>query len=549
MTLRTQILALILLLAVLIVAGTTFGVASLADRELKRQIGGTLAGMAAEVADRLDRDMATRMAEVDVLAAALSDRDLGSWASIRGPIDSLQNAISLFSWIGVIGPDGSVVAATDGILEGVSIAHRPVFTEGRKGLFIGDVHDAVMLANLLDNPTGEPIKFVDIARPIAFRGSGKTAVLAVHLSWHWAGDVTKALLENKGRSNDVDLFVVAADRTVLLSPDPALTGTTLDLQSIFQAAGGNVGWNVESWPDGIEYLTGFTMADGHEAFTGFGWTVLARQPVAEAFAPVQTSILKMAAIGLVVTALAVAIGWWLSARVVRPLNEMTLAVQALRQQEADDFPDVNGPQEIRILSNAFRQLIRSLIASRQDVEIMTDKAMTDPLTGLANRSGLERFLENHAGLDAAFSILIIDLDGFKSVNDAEGHNAGDRILRMVADRLNGCVRSGDLVARIGGDEFLIIAEMRDPEDDAAARVVAHRIVDRISRPFDLEGPGADSAVLTSISASVGLARYPRDGQTTDEVIKCADVALFEAKRSTKGHVRIYGETRTSLQSV
>jgi diguanylate cyclase (GGDEF)-like protein len=156
---------------------------------------------------------------------------------------------------------------------------------------------------------------------------------------------------------------------------------------------------------------------------------------------------------------------------------------------------------------------------------VSDLANRDALTGLPNlRLFQERFLSTlsiskRKGWKAA--IMFVDLDEFKKVNDSFGHEAGDRILKMVAKRLLETVRESDTVARIGGDEFLII--QTEVRDKATAARVAEKIVDKISKPFALDKHEI------KIGASIGISMYPTNGDSSRELIKKADSAMYKTK--------------------
>ena len=163
---------------------------------------------------------------------------------------------------------------------------------------------------------------------------------------------------------------------------------------------------------------------------------------------------------------------------------------------------------------------------------VSDLANRDALTGLPNlRLFQERLLSTFSmskrkGWKAA--IMFVDLDGFKEVNDSFGHESGDRVLIMVAGRLLNTVRESDTVARIGGDEFLII--QTEVHDKADAARVADKIVEQLALPFDLDGNEI------AIGASVGIAMYPTHGDNSKDLIRKADNAMYKAKALGKrGH--------------
>jgi diguanylate cyclase (GGDEF)-like protein/PAS domain S-box-containing protein len=158
----------------------------------------------------------------------------------------------------------------------------------------------------------------------------------------------------------------------------------------------------------------------------------------------------------------------------------------------------------------------------------------DALTGLPNRVLFHAQLENALrwrGRDGRVSVLFIDLDNFKNINDTLGHQVGDELLRTVAARLQDCVRSGDVVARLGGDEFVIVqTELEDPTDAAN---LAARVREVILDSCEI----ADHSIV--VDASIGIAVSPEDGTEPSELVKNADLALFGAKASGRGTYRFF----------
>ena len=161
-------------------------------------------------------------------------------------------------------------------------------------------------------------------------------------------------------------------------------------------------------------------------------------------------------------------------------------------------------------------------------------ALTDALTALPNRIALQerlRVMCANLGRGEAFAVLSMDLDGFKQVNDSHGHPVGDRLLRNVAERLKNTFRDGDMVSRVGGDEFVILLP-NTTEIEASS--LARRASERISAPFEL-GTGA----LAHIGVSIGGAFAPLDGTDADDLLNRSDLALYEAKRHGKGRYRAH----------
>ncbi len=120
-------------------------------------------------------------------------------------------------------------------------------------------------------------------------------------------------------------------------------------------------------------------------------------------------------------------------------------------------------------------------------------------------------------------MLFIDLDKFKPVNDNFGHQVGDCLLREVAQRIRSVVRANDIVGRLGGDEFLMIVE--SATDTLQANVIAEKIIRQITQPFQIEGQSV------TVGVSIGIAHYPKDGNSADRIIQAADAAMYKAKQS------------------
>jgi len=199
-----------------------------------------------------------------------------------------------------------------------------------------------------------------------------------------------------------------------------------------------------------------------------------------------------------------------------------------------NHPALPNEEESNDLKSAAR--LAGIVMERDQAQKrIRSLAYNDELTGLASRAHfyqhLEKLIKTSDRHNHRFSLLYIDLDDFKGVNDSLGHDAGDLLLKIIAKRLESTCRAIDYVARLGGDEFCILAEEIDADYHAAN--VAQRCFDAISQPVELS-----SRILTP-TCSIGIARYPDDGEDITTLLKAADISLYAAKENGKNQYAFY----------
>ncbi|MBT1444156.1 GGDEF domain-containing response regulator [Shewanella sp. JM162201] len=206
---------------------------------------------------------------------------------------------------------------------------------------------------------------------------------------------------------------------------------------------------------------------------------------------------------------------------------------------AQDFllkDEVTPGRLCRAIINA-RQRFSMARALRQSHEKLKELAEHDSLTRLVNRYGFElclnRTLSQTKRCHGMLSVILLDLDDFKGVNDTLGHQVGDILLVEVASRLSSALRETDLIARIGGDEF--VALICDPDPAYLPFNLAKRLLKTFEAPFNL----GESSVM--IGASLGIALYGECADTADELLKCADIAMYRAKNEGRNQIQCYSE--------
>ncbi|MFV0336214.1 MAG: putative bifunctional diguanylate cyclase/phosphodiesterase [Tropicimonas sp.] len=248
-----------------------------------------------------------------------------------------------------------------------------------------------------------------------------------------------------------------------------------------------------------------------------------------------------------------------AARLIRPLNRLTLATERAAGGDLDQTISVRTNDEIESLANSFNTM---LVALRGSIQEIHEVAYRDKLTGVPNRAWLSHQLEAIA-LEAAtrhrdFSVLFLDVDDFKAVNDNHGHHVGDRLLVLFAERLRRCVsdlglslvnvdsprggaayrfESDAIVARLGGDEFTIVVPT------AACRDLAAHVIGAMQEDFEVE----NRCILAT--TSIGVANFPDHASSYELLLKHADVAMYQAKRAGRNTFAFYDgdEHKLSLE--
>ncbi|TWT03660.1 sensor domain-containing diguanylate cyclase [Planomicrobium sp. CPCC 101079] len=524
---RLSMIFAVLLLALILVLGSIIGYRSVKQAQL--QIGSSLAERAYLMGNTLDQYMWSRYGEIEILSTLKELRQPDDIVQVQNLLDQSKTIFPSFSWIGYTNAEGTVTAATDGILEGVDISERPVYQGALTDKFIGDVHEAVLLADLLPNPTGEKMKFVDISLPVHDYENNFIGVLATHLSWEWMVEIEASMKKTVSDQESIEFFIVSKENNdVLLGPEE-MVGLPLNTSSIEQAKINKNGWTLEKWDDGKQYLTGYLVEEGYKDYPGLGWTVLVRQPLDVAYAPIKELLAFILVSGVLLVLVFAGLGWIVAGYVARPLKQITGVADRLREGEPVEIPSYKGILEIEVLSESLRKLVSNLTQTETALERMEDVAYHDALTGLPNRNALDQFLDGATEKYNKLVVLYIDLDGYKAINDTYGHHAGDELLKQVAARLKRNVGNEELVSRVGGDEFVVVLTSANATLENG-RAVGERIVAMLNKPYIIEGE------ILSIGCSIGGAVWDAGQESISDVIRQADEALYSVKRTGKNRV-------------
>lgn len=501
-------------------------------RLLERQA--SLRDLAQAAAVVLSENLRERQQEVDYLAATAEFRNgpMGSRA-VRASLEGLQKSRSYYTWIGFADARGQVRAATGDLLVGVSVAPRPWFRHGLSGRFVGDLHEAVLLAPLLPSSPNGPPRFIDFAAPVIGADGQLRGVLGAHAHWGWAEQVMSAVLPLEAAARGLEVLITGRSGEVLFSSLP-----------------GNAGAG-QAGHDGFVVATA-AVREVTPA-TPLGWRIVVRQPQEFALRGVVDMRRVLLGSALLSALLFMVLAWRLATLATQPLHQ--LAILARRIEQGDERTPLDVPtrsREIRELVAALGGMASTLMHRRDALALVNagleqrvlerteslnklnaelhQLARVDTLTGLANRlAANERMGEEFMRLSRTgrpFSVMVADADHFKRVNDTYGHTVGDEVLKHLAQVLRAHVRKSDFVARMGGEEFLVLLPDTDRE---GALEVAGKLCQAVrTTPAPAGVPG--------VTLSIGVAQAHARQADPDEVLREADRWLYHAKESGRDRV-------------
>lgn len=470
-----------------------------------------LNGVADEIAHELKEDLASRQREVSLMAGMIGPHHALDPHSIQQVMDGLQRREDTYAWIGLADMRGRVTAATGGILRDVNVSARPWYSAGLNGVFVGDPHDAVLLAKSLPpRADGEPLRFLDVAAPVQNAQGSAIGVLSAHLHWDWVHRVVVEAVNKRRKKARIEVLIANRTGEWLLQSNTETKVANTSLQAVLQDPA---------------YLIVSQLVVTEVPPDGLGWTVVVREDVATAYAQVYEIRKLMLAFTALVAVLFAFASWLLAGRLVRPIVALADAAKSHTNLigTSSAQPGRKALDETLVLGAAMDRL-----------------AHRDRLTGLLNReellNRLHHAIERAAVQHTAAALLLINLDNFSVLNNTRGHEAGDQMLIAAASHLQQLEASGAVLARIGGDEFLVLAENLGSDASQVHQRVTAMAADALEH---LRGPFVLGGVACPGQASIGIALVGDDLATADDILQRAELAMLEAKKRGKGQAVMF----------
>lgn len=515
---------------------------------------------------------ANAMAAAELLGANLREREMEivllSQAPhfVRGDLSSPDLLASLerrrilrseFAWLGVADVTGKVIQASDNLLVNESVAQRPWFIAGLKGVFTGDVHEALLLAKLLPNSSStEPLRFIDFAAPIRNKEGQVIGVVAAHAHWNWVTETVQRVANRRERDSGSEILIVS-DAGNVLYPQ-ALAGVSRLPENLSGNKNYSKNSSIVTWDDGRQYLTSQVLVDA-SANTHFGWRIVVRQPLENALAPVYATYWHFLILAFIAMILFSLLAWRLAQSVSKPIEQLAAAARSIKlHTTAPRYPTGTNLREVAQLSNAMQSMTESLLTRERELELLNQTleqqvlqrtealaaankqlehlATTDPLTGVNNRRWFDEKVADCVRMGQrtghGFSLLLLDADHFKKVNDNHGHPVGDAVLQQIARVIKDNIRTTDFVARYGGEEFAVI--LPNSPNAIAVSTVAEKIRSAIET--------ATFPDVGHMTMSIGSSAWHPNETSATAVIQRTDEALYTAKAAGRNRVVAFKES-------
>lgn len=518
---------------------------------LQQQAATALHIVASNTATMLQQDLQQQSRRAQVLATSkeLWEQGLAS-RGVADMLSRMQHINPHNVWIGVADVHGTVQNATGHLLQGADVSQRPWFQYAQSGPFISEVYASKQLADLLQKSAStEALRVMDFAAPILGPDGSLLGVLGIHSSWDWARDAVERLQQGAAKNNEQSIFIFDKAGTLIYAPNGVTAPySQLDqsLPEVMERNSPNA--NLVQWKDQAQpFLTSAVQLPIPSPANDLGWWIVARQPVEAAYADANRMLwlsLGFAGIAGLLTAL---IAWYLARHVSDDLKQLAQAASQIQAHtHSASIPLLHSNREVFKLSQALSGMTAQLLRANEEMQKQVHRrtqelqvanaelqrqANTDALTQLLNRRGFD----TQASLALALarrsgrplSMISLDIDFFKGVNDQFGHDVGDSVLANLADILRQRTRKADIVARIGGEEFVLLL----PDTNAsAAQRLAQELLESIERTL--------IPTVGHITVSAGVSSL-RSEETTDDLhsmLKRSDEALYEAKRAGRNRV-------------
>ncbi|WP_167337681.1 sensor domain-containing diguanylate cyclase [Paraburkholderia heleia] len=464
---------------------------------------------AAKVASGIDgflRDAQRRLA----YSSGLLADNFGDAVLRHAEAERLQAQDMAFNSVAIVDEYGRVMDAVPETLElGGSLVTSPGAKQAlavRQPLVSQAIHSTI--GNLI----------VLVSFPIISQRKKYLGFVGGSIYLHEAG-VLHTLIARHFYRNEARVYIFDANRRLLYAPDRTRLGTKLGRNEVVDdVLTGESGAMIISNSEGIEMVSGFA------SIPASNWGVVVELPLDAAIAPLDELVFKTLLSSAPIGFLGLVAIWWFSSRITRPLKALA--------ENSNAAPSAALLERVRDIDawyfeaeNIKHALLAGIAHTQDTLNRLSIAAQTDPLTDLFNRRALDDVLRLLEAKAQSFSVLAIDIDHFKSINDAHGHDVGDVALIRLGGLIRESLRHDDIACRVGGEEFLVILPGTSIK---AARAIAERLRQCVEQ--------ASTAPFGKLTISVGVTIWPLDSATPSDALKEADRLMYLAKQRGRNRI-------------
>lgn len=461
----------------------------------------------------------------DTLKAASEHLAEGSWDSrtIQEHIDFLRKSVPYFNSVVLVDKSGVVMSTSPEALN----------VKGKK-LTSAQTRQALELKKPLISAPYRAVtgRMIVMASYPVYRSGEYAGFLAGSIYLQEQNVFQRVLGQQGVNENGSFYYVVDAAGNLIFHPDKNRIGENVSsnpaVASIMKGQGGEMPIRNTL---GMRFLAGFSVVPA------VGWGIISQTPAANVESSVGEVVWRMALISGPLMILFLLLVVLIANRLAAPLNRLAMIAAKLNRGEAsaEAIPEVKhwnyeANELYRAVSGAFRML-------NKRAEDFSNQAHTDTLTGLTNRRLMDAIVEQWVGQGVPFSVIMLDLDRFKSVNDTYGHQRGDEVLRFLADLMRAEKRDSDYCCRYGGEEFAILMPY-------ASEQQAYELAERIR----MRTESAISPTGKAMTLSLGISTFPLRAGDAESLFKQADDALYQAKESGRNRTVVYRPRAVALKA-
>lgn len=457
-----------------------------------------------------------------MFSAAVLSGKLNDKPTLASEVDRIRLQTDSFNSVLIVDVTTEVLATSPEALQitGLKLSTPGVLESIRKR--------APVISNPYVSTAGNLLIF--ISHPI-FSGNGDYLGFVAGTVYLKKKSALHRLLGEHYHKDGSYIYVVDQNRRLIYHPNAARLGETVDNNPLIdRLVQGDEGESIIANSEGIEMLTGFAIA------RKTGWGVVAQRPMRAALAPLDHLMQQVVYKTLPAVILCFVVIVWSAKKISMPLRMLADGAQRMN----DDGTEKNI-QNVKSWYFEAQELKKAMLLGvgllHGNIRKLREDLHKDPLTGLGNRRSLDAALQKFKSLRMDFSVLSIDIDYFKTVNDTHGHDVGDTVLQHLAQFLSHICRVDDVPCRVGGEEFIILLP-------GTHKVDAAKIAERLRQNVE----ATEIPVVGKITISVGISCYPEDARDVFAVFKHGDEMLYQAKRHGRNRVEVFRPARADAEA-